>query len=95
MTTPRWRWPRRGIVATLRRCRVAAAISHEAAFRHEQRFFEHLDDDLDTPGALEELDDLAAELSSGNVDAGPGTEGQQLLGRLLSVLGAETEAVPA
>jgi L-cysteine:1D-myo-inositol 2-amino-2-deoxy-alpha-D-glucopyranoside ligase len=70
-------------------------LSHEAAHAHEQRFFERLDDDLDTPGALDELDAIAAELSSGSTGAAPGTEGQQLLGRLLGVLGAETEAVPA
>jgi len=70
-------------------------LSHEAAHAHEQRFFERLDDDLDTPGALDELDAIAAELSSGRTGAAPGTEGQQLLGRLLGVLGAETEAVPA
>jgi cysteinyl-tRNA synthetase len=67
-------------------------ISHEAAVRHEQRFFERLDDDLDTPGALEVLDAIAKELFSGASDAGPGTEGQQLLGRLLGVLGAEPDA---
>ena len=33
------------------------------------------------------------ELSSSG--AAPGTEGQQLLGRLLGILGAETEAGPA
>jgi L-cysteine:1D-myo-inositol 2-amino-2-deoxy-alpha-D-glucopyranoside ligase len=70
-------------------------LTHDAAHRHEQRFFERLDDDLDTPGALNELDAVAEELSSGSTGAAPGTEGQQLLGRLLGVLGAETEAVPA
>jgi L-cysteine:1D-myo-inositol 2-amino-2-deoxy-alpha-D-glucopyranoside ligase len=70
-------------------------LTHDAARRHEQRFFERLDDDLDTPGALSELDAVADELSNGNSGAAPGTEGQQLLGRLLGVLGAETEAVPA
>ena len=70
-------------------------LTHDAARRHEQRFFERLDDDLDTPGALIELDAVADELSNGNSGAAPGTEGQQLLGRLLGVLGAETEAVPA
>jgi cysteinyl-tRNA synthetase len=70
-------------------------LSHEAAERHERRFFQRLDDDLDTPGALDELDAIAHELSSGTAGAAPGTEGQQLLGRLLGVLGAETEAVPA
>lgn len=70
------------------------AIGHEAARRHEERFFDRLDDDLDTPGALQELDAIAQELSSGTQEDGPGTEGQQLLGRLMTVLGAETEAVP-
>jgi cysteinyl-tRNA synthetase len=70
-------------------------ISHAAALRHEQRFFERLDDDLDTPGALEVLDAIAQDLSGGAEDAGPGTEGQQLLGRLLGVLGAEPDAVTA
>ncbi|HEV3274469.1 MAG TPA: cysteine--tRNA ligase [Candidatus Dormibacteraeota bacterium] len=73
---------------------AGGTISHDAARRHEQRFFERLDDDLDTPGALRELDAIAQELSESS-GAAPGTEGQQLLGRLLGVLGAETEAVPA
>jgi L-cysteine:1D-myo-inositol 2-amino-2-deoxy-alpha-D-glucopyranoside ligase len=70
-------------------------LSHEAAQGHEQRFFDRLDDDLDTPGALHELDAIADELTSGDTATAPGTEGQQLLGRLLGVLGAKTEAVPA
>ncbi|MGA8667373.1 MAG: hypothetical protein WB804_10960, partial [Candidatus Dormiibacterota bacterium] len=73
---------------------AGGTLSHEAARRHEQRFFERLDDDLDTPGALRELDSSAQELTESS-GAAPGTEGQQLLGRLLGVLGAETEAVPA
>ena len=60
-----------------------------------ERFFERLDDDLDTPGALRELDAIAQRAVERHAGAGPGTEGQQLLGRLLGVLGAETEAVPA
>ena len=88
-------------VAAMRLRRYLAAmqgggtIGHEAALRHEQRFFERLDDDLDTPGALEVLDAIAQELAGGAEDAGPGTEGQQLLGRLLGVLGAEPGAVTA
>ena len=60
---------------------AGGTLSHEAAQRHEQRFFERLDDDLDTPGALDELDAIADELSSGSSGAAPGTEGQQLLGQ--------------
>jgi cysteinyl-tRNA synthetase len=70
-------------------------LSHEAALRHEKDFFARLDDDLDTPGALQVLDAIADELATGGNGAGPGTEGQQLLGRLLGVLGAEPEAIPA
>ena len=70
-------------------------LGHEAAQRFEEQFFARLDDDLDTPGALRVLDSLAEELSGGTNGAGPGTEGQQLLGRLLGVLGAEPEAVGA
>ncbi len=70
-------------------------LSHEAAERHERRFFERLDDDLDTPGALDELDAIARELSSSTAGTEPGTEGQQLLGRLLGALGAEAETVRA
>jgi L-cysteine:1D-myo-inositol 2-amino-2-deoxy-alpha-D-glucopyranoside ligase len=71
---------------------AGGTLDHAAAQRHEQRFFERLDDDLDTPGALDELDAMADELSSGSSGTATGTEGQQLLGRLLGILGAETEA---
>jgi L-cysteine:1D-myo-inositol 2-amino-2-deoxy-alpha-D-glucopyranoside ligase len=70
-------------------------VGHEAAQRYEEQFFARLDHDLDTPGSLEVLDAVADELSSGGNGAGPGTEGQQLLGRLLGVLGAEPEAIQA
>ena len=60
---------------------------------HERRFFERVDDDLDTPGALRELDTIAEELET--VHRGVGTEGQPLLGKLLSVLGAAPQAFPA
>jgi L-cysteine:1D-myo-inositol 2-amino-2-deoxy-alpha-D-glucopyranoside ligase len=69
---------------------AGGTLGHDAAEGHERRFFERLDDDLDTPGALDELDAVARELSSGTAGAAPGTEGQQLLGRLLGVLGVET-----
>jgi cysteinyl-tRNA synthetase len=71
------------------------ALSHEAARRHEAEFFERLDDDLDTPGALGVLDAIADELGGDKTGGAPGTEGQQLLGRLLGVLGAEPESIPA
>ena len=70
---------------------AGGTLEHAAAQRHEQRFFERLDDDLDTPGALDELDAIARELSSGTGSATTGTEGQQQLGRLLGVLGAEMD----
>ncbi len=65
----------------------------DRAREHERRFFERLDNDLDTPGALRELDAIAAELET--TPHGGGSEGQPLLGRLLSVLGAAPQAVPA
>jgi L-cysteine:1D-myo-inositol 2-amino-2-deoxy-alpha-D-glucopyranoside ligase len=68
------------------------AMSADRAAEHERRFFERLDDDLDTPGALLELDAIAEELETAS---GTGTEGQPLLGKLLSVLGVAPEAVPA
>src|SRR5476649_712150 len=68
------------------------AMSADRAAEHERRFFERLDDDLDTPGALMELDAIAEELETAS---GAGTEGQPLLGKLLSVLGVAPEAVPA
>jgi L-cysteine:1D-myo-inositol 2-amino-2-deoxy-alpha-D-glucopyranoside ligase len=71
------------------------SLSPESARLHEQRFFERLDDDLDTPGALQELDAIAEELLGGSAADTPGNAGQQLLGRLLGVLGAEPEAVAA
>ena len=88
-------------VAAARHRRYLAAMQgggslhHEAAQRFEEQFFARLDDDLDTPGALVVLDAIAEELSGRSSGAGPGTEGQQLLGRLLGILGAETESLPA
>ena len=75
--------------------RSGSTLSRDAATGHERRFFERLDDDLDTPGALVELDTLAEEISGGRPDANDGVNGGDLLARLLGILGAETERVAA
>jgi L-cysteine:1D-myo-inositol 2-amino-2-deoxy-alpha-D-glucopyranoside ligase len=67
----------------------------DAAGDHERRFFERLDDDLDTPGALVELDALAQDVIDSRAYEGPGVDGGELLARLLGILGAETEPVVA
>jgi L-cysteine:1D-myo-inositol 2-amino-2-deoxy-alpha-D-glucopyranoside ligase len=71
--------------------RSGGAVSVEVAAAHERRFLDRLDDDLDTPGALAELDALAAALIDGH--AGSGADGVALLGRLLGIVGAEIERV--
>jgi L-cysteine:1D-myo-inositol 2-amino-2-deoxy-alpha-D-glucopyranoside ligase len=73
--------------------RSGGTLSRDAAKGHERRFFERLDDDLDTPGALVELDALATEIHWGRADAGDDVIGGYLLARLLGILGAETERV--
>ena len=73
--------------------RSSAAITTESAKEHERRFLERLDDDLDTPGALRELDALAADLAAGREDIAPEIDGGALLERLLGMLGAETAPV--
>jgi len=75
--------------------RSGGRLSREAATGHERRFFERLDDDLDTPGALVELDALAEQVSGGGAGGGDGVNGGDLLARLLGILGAETEPVAA
>jgi L-cysteine:1D-myo-inositol 2-amino-2-deoxy-alpha-D-glucopyranoside ligase len=71
----------------------SGTVSAERAKEHERRFMERLDDDLDTPGALDVLDALAADLIAGLEDVAPEVDGGALLGRLLGILGAETAPV--
>jgi L-cysteine:1D-myo-inositol 2-amino-2-deoxy-alpha-D-glucopyranoside ligase len=73
--------------------RSGGTLSRDAAGGHERRFFERLDDDLDTPGALVELDALASEIHGARTDAGDDVNGGDLLARLLDILGAGTERV--
>jgi L-cysteine:1D-myo-inositol 2-amino-2-deoxy-alpha-D-glucopyranoside ligase len=73
--------------------RSGGTLPAVAASDHERRFFERLDDDLDTPGALVELDALAQDIIVNRSDEGPGVDGGRLLARLLGILGAETEPV--
>jgi L-cysteine:1D-myo-inositol 2-amino-2-deoxy-alpha-D-glucopyranoside ligase len=69
---------------------------HEAA-EYERRFFERLDDDLDTPGALGILDlaSVALTHSAMRRAAHGQVRGEELLGRLLSVLGARIPSAVA
>jgi L-cysteine:1D-myo-inositol 2-amino-2-deoxy-alpha-D-glucopyranoside ligase len=71
----------------------SGAVSTETANEHERRFLERLDDDLDTPGALRVLDELAADLTAGREDIAPEVDGGALLERLLGILGAGTAPV--
>jgi L-cysteine:1D-myo-inositol 2-amino-2-deoxy-alpha-D-glucopyranoside ligase len=75
--------------------RSEGTLSRDAATGHERRFFERLDDDLDTPGALVELDALAEEIGGGGASGADGVNGGDLLARLLGILGVETEPVAA
>ena len=54
-------------------------FSRRRRSEHERRFLERLDDDLDTPGALDELDALAADLTAGREDVAPEVDGGALL----------------
>jgi L-cysteine:1D-myo-inositol 2-amino-2-deoxy-alpha-D-glucopyranoside ligase len=73
--------------------RSSGAIAAETAKDHERHFLQRLDDDLDTPGALDALDALAADLTAGREDIAPETDGGALLERLLGILGAGTAPV--
>ena len=70
---------------------TAPRIDEDAAIATEQAFFARLDDDLDTPGALRVLDDLAARMRSGSPQHG--ADGEELMRRLLGILGSNV--VPA
>jgi cysteinyl-tRNA synthetase len=73
--------------------RSSGTVSAKAAQEHERCFMERVDDDLDTAGALDVLDALAADLSAGREDVAPEVDGGALLERLLGILGAETAPV--
>jgi L-cysteine:1D-myo-inositol 2-amino-2-deoxy-alpha-D-glucopyranoside ligase len=60
---------------------------------HERRFFERLDDDLDTPGALVQLDALAQDITDSREGAEREVQAGAALRRLLGILGAEIEPV--
>jgi L-cysteine:1D-myo-inositol 2-amino-2-deoxy-alpha-D-glucopyranoside ligase len=74
-----------------------ALLDPAEAAELERAFFACLDNDLDTPGALRVLDDLASRLlattASTSSRSGGGAEGEVLLRRLLGVLGCDV--VPA
>jgi len=61
----------------------------------ERRFWDRLDDDLDTPGALTVLDELEALLQNPLPARDPAqvTDGGPLLDRLLDTLGSRSASV--
>jgi L-cysteine:1D-myo-inositol 2-amino-2-deoxy-alpha-D-glucopyranoside ligase len=69
--------------------RLDPAVAAEA----ERAFFACLDDDLDTPGALRVLDDVATAARTARRNRDDGADAEALLSRLLSVLGCDV--VPA
>ena len=73
--------------------RSGGTVSADNAREHERRFLERIDDDLDTPGALREIDAVARDVASGTGDR-TGVDGQELLTRMLGIIGAETEPAP-
>jgi L-cysteine:1D-myo-inositol 2-amino-2-deoxy-alpha-D-glucopyranoside ligase len=68
----------------------APKLAQDEAEQHERAFFGRLDDDLDTPGALGVLDELAERMRSST--AQHGTDGEKLMRRLLTVLGCNVTA---
>jgi L-cysteine:1D-myo-inositol 2-amino-2-deoxy-alpha-D-glucopyranoside ligase len=73
---------------------AAPLLDPDEAQQFERDFFARIDDDLDTPGALRVLDELAQRMRSSA--ARHGSDGELLMRRLLTVLGADvTIAVPA
>jgi L-cysteine:1D-myo-inositol 2-amino-2-deoxy-alpha-D-glucopyranoside ligase len=76
---------------------LGATLDPADALHVEQEFFARLDDDLDTPGALRVLDDLAARMrrAASARPAMAGADGEVLMRRLLSVLGADIVPTPA
>ena len=69
--------------------RSGGTLTPERARDHERRFFERIDDDLDTPGALVELDAIARDVIDSREREASGVDGGRLLTRLLGALGAE------
>ncbi|HKR98960.1 MAG TPA: cysteine--tRNA ligase, partial [Candidatus Dormibacteraeota bacterium] len=68
---------------------AVARIDAATAADLEHRYWERIDDDLDTPGALTVLDELATLLLTARAtDAQSGVDGGPLLDRLLDVLGS-------
>jgi L-cysteine:1D-myo-inositol 2-amino-2-deoxy-alpha-D-glucopyranoside ligase len=71
--------------------RSGGTLRPDAASDHERRFFARLDDDLDTPGGLVELDALAQDIIESPSNQEPGVHGATLLARLLGILGVEAD----
>ena len=85
--------------AEARRLSYRAAMSAKTildplqAAEFERAFFDRLDDDLDTPGALSVLDELAVHMGTARTSTVAGEDGEALLRKLLGILGCDV--VPA
>jgi L-cysteine:1D-myo-inositol 2-amino-2-deoxy-alpha-D-glucopyranoside ligase len=77
----------------LRAMRSGGGVRADTLREQERRFFERLDDDLDTPGAIAQLDALAQDISASSDEPEAGVDAGAVLGRLLGILGAEIEPV--
>jgi L-cysteine:1D-myo-inositol 2-amino-2-deoxy-alpha-D-glucopyranoside ligase len=69
---------------------AAPMLDDDEATQAERGFFARLDDDLDTPGALRVLDELSNRMRTSAVQHG--TDAEQLMRRLLGVLGCDVSA---
>jgi len=72
---------------------AAPLLDEDEAQQVERDFFGRLDDDLDTPGALRVLDELAGRMRTSTAQRG--TDGELLMRRLLGVLGCDVTAAVA
>ena len=68
-------------------CESETRLDPDAAAALEREFFDRIDDDLDTPGALRLLDEALASTRS---EDGMGVRAAALLPRLLDLVGAGT-----
>lgn len=95
-----WQYDERELHAAVRRKDAYAAaiagganLAPVAADDYERRYWDRLDDDLDTPGALGVLDALAGALLEPGGSLSAGVAGGELLDRLLDVLGSRTASL--
>jgi L-cysteine:1D-myo-inositol 2-amino-2-deoxy-alpha-D-glucopyranoside ligase len=67
--------------------RRGGTLDSDEAEAYETQFFDRLDDDLDTPGALRVLDLAAVALAHSGIRSGGPVSAEELFGKLLGILG--------